>query len=530
MPVTAAPELVLASVRQPGETDCSDIHIANGVVTRITAAEQQPAGARPAAAGTGGASMAGARIVDCGGRNIIPGLWDEHVHMTQWAMAANRIDLSHATSARDAVDVVRSRIEEGPGGNRRKDENDGGAGPTLVGVGFRDAVWADVPSLAMVDAATHGVPAALISHDLHCVWLNSAAARRYGVEVDAGGLLREDAAFALTRELGRLPDSVVDAWVGDAARKAAARGVVGIVDFEMTWNRDVWLRRITGGFGSLRVEAGVYPEHLERARLEAMRTGQDIPGGNGLLRVGPLKVLIDGSLNTRTAYCVDPYPHGGRGLLTVSEPELLALLARAGEAGFVPAVHAIGDAANQVALNAFEAAGITGRIEHAQFVRQEDFARFGRLCLTASVQPAHALDDRDAADANWGDRTDRAFPLRSLLAAGATLALGSDAPVAPLDPWTAMSAATTRSGLDGRAPWHPEQAITRKEALAASARGRSRIRVGDPADIAVVDGDPLGVPDEVFASMPVAATLIAGRFTFADGLTDDGGGTVASGS
>ena len=117
--------------------------------------------------------------------------------------------------------------------------------------------------------------------------------------------------------------------------------------------------------------------------------------------MGPLKVLIDGSLNTRTAYCVDPYPHGGRGLLTVSESELLDLLVRARESGFVPAVHAIGDGANEVALDAFAAAGIAGRIEHAQFVRQQDFARFGELGLTASVQPAHALDDRDAADSNW---------------------------------------------------------------------------------------------------------------------------------
>ncbi|MBT2537758.1 amidohydrolase [Arthrobacter sp. ISL-69] len=505
MPEPAAPDLVLASVREPGGTDCLDIHIARGVVTRIMAADEQ---------------RSGARTVDFGGRYAIPGLWDEHVHMTQWAMAANRVDLSHAASASDAVDVVHSHLT----GGRPAEGDDGDGGPTLVGVGFRDAVWADDPSLAMLDAVTQGVPAALISHDLHCVWVNSAAAKRYGVDVDASGLLREDPAFALTRELGRLPDSVVDAWVREAAQKAAARGVVGIVDFEMTWNREVWLRRVSGGFGSLRVDAGVYPEHLDRARIEGMRTGQDIPGGNGLLRVGPLKVLIDGSLNTRTAYCVDPYPHGGRGLLTVSEAELRALLVRANESGFVPAVHAIGDAANKVALNAFEAAGIRGRIEHAQFVRQEDFARFGRLSLTASVQPAHALDDRDAADANWGDRTDRAFPLRSLLAAGATLALGSDAPVAPLDPWTAMSAATTRSALDGRAPWHPEQAITRAEALFASSRGRSRIRVGDPADIAVLDADPLGVPDRTFASMPVAATLVAGRFTY------DGGAAATPGS
>lgn len=451
-------------------------------------------------------------MVDLDGRFVIPGLWDEHVHMTQWALAAGRIDLSGAASAREAAAVVHSRLAGSapaePGGR------------TLVGVGFRDAVWADLPSLELLDGATAGVPTALISHDLHCVWLNSAAAARYGVAVGADGLLREDPAFELTRELGRLPDDAVDAMVRDAGRAAAARGIVGIVDFEMVWNRDTWLRRIAAGFDSLRVDAGVYPQDLARAIGDGMRTGQPVPGGGGLLRVGPLKVLIDGSLNTRTAYCVDPYPHGGRGLLTVGEPELLELLVKARGAGFVPAVHAIGDGANEVALNAFAAAGIGGRIEHAQFVRQQDFVRFGELGITASVQPAHALDDRDAADSNWAGRTERAFPLRSLLDAGATLALGSDAPVAPLEPWTAMSAATTRARQDGREawrkPWHPEQALTRQEALAASSRGRRRISAGDPADVVVLDADPLAVSDAEFAAMPVAATLVAGRFTHRD--------------
>ena len=490
--------LVLASVRVPGATALCDVHVNDGVVSRIT-----PAG-RP--------GDPRARVVELDGRCVIPGLWDEHVHMTQWALAANRIDLSGAATAREAADVVRSSLS-GPGL-----AGEGRSGPTVVGVGFRDAVWADVPSLELLDGATRGRPTALLSHDLHCVWLNSAAAERYGVAVDASGLLREESAFQLTRELGKLPDAVVDAWVRESAQAAAARGIVGIVDFEMTWNRDVWLRRVTGGFDAFRVDAGVYPQDLARAVAEGMRTGQALDGGAGLLRAGPLKVLIDGSLNTRTAYCVDPYPHGGRGLLTVSQPELLELLVRARETGFLPAVHAIGDGANEVALNAFAAAGTGGRIEHAQFVRAQDFARFGELGVTASVQPAHALDDRDAADSNWAGRTDRAFPLRSLLAAGATLALGSDAPVAPLDPWTAMSAATTRARQDGREPWHLEQALTRQEALTASTRGRAGIRVGDPADLVVLDGDPLAVADDTFAAMPVAATLVAGRFTYLSGL------------
>ncbi len=489
------PDLILASVRQPGDDSLSDVQISAGVVSAV-----MPAGAPPA----------GVQVVDFGGRYVIPGLWDEHVHFTQWALAANRVDLSAAMSARGAADVVRSAVAGADAGT-----DAAGCGLTLVGVGFRDAVWSDAPSRALLDAVTAGRPAVLISHDLHCVWLNGAAAERYGVSVDESGLLREDPAFALTRELGRLPDDVVDGWVREAGRAAAARGVVGAVDFEMTWNRDVWLRRMTAGFDALRVEAAVYPQDLDRAVAEGLRTGQGVAGTHGLLTVGPLKVLIDGSLNTRTAYCVDPYPHGGHGLLTVGEAELTALLVRARDAGFRPAVHAIGDGANEVALNAFAAVGIPGRIEHAQFVRHDDFARFSALGLTASVQPAHALDDRDAADSNWAGRTDRAFPLRSLLAAGATLALGSDAPVAALDPWTAMAAATTRARQDGRAPWHPEQALTRQEALTASTRGRGRIRVGDRADIAVLDADPLSASESVFAAMPVAATLVAGRFTYA---------------
>lgn len=490
----APSDVVLASVRQPGDAACSNIHIRDGRIVAISAAG-------PARNGD---------VVHLEGRHVIPGLWDEHVHMTQWALTASRMDLSAARSAREAAAAVRARIAGTEAGAATE------CADTLVGVGFRDAVWVDQPTLEMLDDATQGLPAALISHDLHCVWLNSAAGERYGVRLDASGLLKEEAAFDLTRELGQLPEDIVDAKVLAAAKDAAARGIVGIVDFEMSWNRDPWLRRIAGGFRSFRVDAGIYAQDLGRARVLGLRTGQDVPGGEGLLKVGPLKVLIDGSLNTRTAFCVSPYPDGGRGLLTVSEAELLALLAEAKQGGLVPAVHAIGDAANRVALDAFAAAGIRGRIEHAQFVREEDFARFGQLGVTASVQPAHALDDRDAAEANWSGRTTRAFALRSLLDAGATLALGSDAPVAQLDPWTAMSAATTRAGADGRGPWHPEQAITRAEALTASARGRTRIKIGDPADIVVLDGDPLAVPDAVFASMPVAATLVAGRFRHTD--------------
>ncbi|WP_105034958.1 amidohydrolase [Cryobacterium aureum] len=505
------PDLVLRSVRQPGDTSLSDLHITDGVITQIVPTTKTDA-------------------PNLDGRTVIPGLWDEHVHLTQWALAGARFDLSAAVSARETLELVRAQVA--PSGR-----------PTpLIGVRFRDAVWADLPTLRGLDEVTQGHPTALISHDLHCVWINSAAAEQFGVPVDESGLLREQAAFELTIALGQLPDSEVDTLAAQAGARAAARGVVGIVDFEMTWNRDAWQRRIAGGFDFLKVEAGIYLADFDRAVAERMHTGDRSADTRGLLSVGPLKLLIDGSLNTRTAFCVDEYPVGGHGVLAVSEDELTEILVAARGEGLLPAVHAIGDAANTVALNAFARAAaradpasgaaaaradprgregqasVFGRIEHAQFLQPADFARFARLGVIASVQPEHALDDRDAVELNWSAGADRVFALRSLLDAGAILAFGSDAPVAPLDPFTAMSAATSRARSDGREPWRPDQVISRAQALAASARGRTRLKVGDVADIAVLDGDPLTVSDATFERMPVAATLLAGRATYGAAL------------
>ncbi|TFD09756.1 amidohydrolase [Cryobacterium sp. TMT1-2-2] len=514
------PDLVLRSVRQPGDTTLSDLHITDGVITQIVPT-----------------TTTDAPTLD--GRTVIPGLWDEHVHLTQWALAGARFDLSTAVSAREALELVRAQV--GTRGRRAAQVDASGRPTPLIGVRFRDAVWADLPTLRGLDDVTQGHPTALISHDLHCVWINSAAAEQFGVHVDESGLLREQAAFDLTIALGQLPDVEVDALAAQAGSRAAARGVVGIVDFEMTWNRSVWQRRIAGGFDALRVEAGIYLADFDRAVAERMHTDDRIADTRGLLSVGPLKLLIDGSLNTRTAFCVDEYPVGGRGVLAVSEDELTEILVAARGAGLLPAVHAIGDAANTVALNAFERAAlhgraahevpasqaaapadrrgrerqasVRGRIEHAQFLQPADFARFASFGVIASVQPEHALDDRDAVELNWSAGADRVFALRSLLNAGATLAFGSDAPVAPLDPFTAMSAATSRARSDGREPWRPDQVVSRAEALAASARARTRLQVGDVADIAILDGDPLTVSDATFERMPVAATLLAGRAT-----------------
>jgi predicted amidohydrolase YtcJ len=489
----AAAPLLLANVRVPGRDAALDVRLDGGAIASIS-----PAGAA--------AVPPGGRRLDLDGRWVIPGLYDRHVHFSQWAMVSRRLDLAGVGSAAAIAVLVAASVDRGES--------------EVVGFGYRDGLWPDAPSRALLDDVSGDVPVVLVAGDLHSCWLNSAAARRYDVGEAAGesGVLREDDCFRLVRHLDDVADEVLDGWVADAAAQAAARGVVGITDYEMRWNRDDWSRRVAGGIRSLRVSFGIYTQHLDRAIAEGLRTGDEVPGTGGLITVGGYKVITDGSLNTRTAWCFDPYPglsDGDHryGLATVSFEELLPLMRRADAAGITPAVHAIGDQANARVLDAFEAVGCSGSIEHAQLLRREDIARFATLRVIASVQPEHAMDDRDVADRYWAGRTDRAFMLAELAAAGVELALGSDAPVAPLDPWVAMSAAVGRT-RDGREPWHPEQAIEGRAALAASTGGRgAEIAVGMPADLAVVEHHPYAASADELRRMPVALTLLAGRIT-----------------
>jgi hypothetical protein len=455
-------------------------------------------------------------VIDLEGRFVLPGLWDRHVHFDQWAQVSARLDLSHVGSAAAAGQLVAAHVAAG----------DTPPDATMVGYGFRDALWPDAPRREVLDAAAPAIPVVLISGDLHSAWLNSAALRRFGHRADAAGLLREEAAMQVIGEVARVGDDVADAWCLAAARSAAARGVVGIVDMERPFSLDAWRRRIASGNRSLRVVSAVWSERLDEAIARNMHTGDGVDGTDGLLSVGPFKVITDGSLNTRTAFCRDPYARRDgatdeeRGVLLVAPDELTRLMLRARDAGFECAVHAIGDAANAHVLQAFARTGARGSVEHAQLLDDADVVRFAQLGVVASVQPEHALDDRDVADHYWAGRTRRAFPLRSLLDAGAVLRLGSDAPVAPLDPWLAIAAAVHRT-RDARPRWHPEQEITIGEALAASMppeRNGIVLGDGDVADLMVLDGDPFAAEPHELRTMPVAATMVAGHWTHRSGV------------
>lgn len=465
-----------------------DLHLADGRIVDIA-----PTGALPARG----------EVIEADGAWAVPGLWDNHVHTVQWALAAERVPLGEADSAAGAARLMRDAPVL-PDGRR-------------IGAGFRDALWPDRPSVAALDAETGVVPTYLINADVHSVWLNSAALAREGFRAN-DGLLREEDAFEISRRLNAVDPAHSDEAVIRAGAAAAARGVTGLVDFDMAWNADAWPRRILAGFAAHRVEFAFYPADLDRAIATGLRTGERlaVPDPTGLVgslvRVGSLKVISDGSLGTRTAACSHSYPGdpANYGVLTVPPEELTALLTTAAGAGIEAAVHAIGDRAVTAALDAFGASGATGSMEHAQLVRHADLTRFARLGVRASVQPQHAVDDRDLVEHHWAEQTAIGYPLASLLSAGAEVRFGSDAPVAPLDPWHAISAAVWRTD-DDRAAWHPEERVTLEQALEASVR--TSLRPGQGADIVILGSDPRTADATGLRTMPVTTTLLGGRLT-----------------
>jgi predicted amidohydrolase YtcJ len=496
-PSATAEPLTLRRVHLGAGGPLSDVRVESGLVRAVF-----PAGEAPRADG---------QSLDLDGRTLLPGLWDSHVHMVQWAGLRRRLDVSGAGSAREAADATGRQAATLP------------PGEPMIGHGFRDGLWPDAPHKDLLDALVPDRPALLISMDLHSAWLNSAGLALVGRGDHPTGLLREDECIQAMAQLPTASVELTDQWVREACVAAAARGITGIVDFEYADNIADWTRRMTGASVPLRVAASIWPPQLEAAIGRGLRTGQILDTPGGLLEVGPFKLLTDGSLNTRTALCHEAYPGavpgepGSHGLEQVSPQELVSLLRHASSHGIEPAIHAIGDRANELTLDAFEAVRCHGRIEHGQLLALKDIPRFAELGVTVSIQPTHAVDDRDVADRHWAGRTHRAYAFADLLAAGAVLALGSDAPVATLDPWLTMASAVTRTG-DERPPWHPEQRIPVADALAGSSRGQRLIRVGDRADLVVTDADPLTADARTLREMPVHATLLAGAWTHGPSL------------
>ena len=475
--------------------------------------------------GTHETALPGPERVDLGGRCVLPGFTDSHVHFPTWAIAQNEVRLEGTSSVDEAVARVREALV-----------TMGRTPGWLRGRGWRSGDWnpPSEPTKEALDAIAPDRPVALMARDSHSVWLNSAAlAHANGdlqvpggvVELDERGeptgVLREESCWNFRdRYIETSDDEYVDAMRA-GVKLAASRGVTAVHD------KDGWL-------GALR-----FWQRLGAEGSLGLRVWQSLPAekadelgdvdvrscfGNPMLKIGYLKAFMDGTLGSETARLLD-----GSGVQITSREELEEHIRRAARAGFPIGVHAIGDLANREALDAFEATrdawqplGLRQRIEHAQLLSPEDVPRFAQLGITASVQFSHAPSDRDLADRIWGSTTSLPYAYRALLDSGATLVNGSDAPIEELDPLEGLRAGVLRT-LDERDAWHPEQAVTVEEALVASTvapawlardeRRRGKLVPGYFADLVVLDRDPLTCEPEELAETRVVATMLGGAWT-----------------
>ena len=470
-------------------------------------------------------------MLQADGSFLIPGLWDAHAHLDMEAARSARIDTLATRSAEEALELVALSLRDLPAGSRPA---------TIQGFGHRLSNWPRLPTVAELDAVTGDIPTLLISGDVHSGWLNSAALRIFGLPQagaqEPGAPLKEDPWFALLDRLDEVPGTreLRESGYQQVLADMLARGVTGVVDMSWSEDPDDWPRRLQAmeTQGVLpevlpRIRVAVYRDKLERWIARGLRTGVELPGsphladGSPALVQGPLKVIADGSMGSGSAHMCEPYPaelglDHPHGVVNIDRAELTDLMAHASRQGYEMAVHAIGDAAVDDVAAAFAHSGAAGRLEHAQLLPadalDEPDGALRRLVgcgIELSVQPAHLIDDWAAVGRVWPGLEGRTYAFADMVAAGALLQLGSDAPVAPLDPWLAMSAAVGRRTPDGSV-WSPDQRLTAEEALAASVNGAGSVAVGSQADLVLLAEDPLRLGAEELAGVRPVATVVAG--------------------
>lgn len=480
---------------------------------------------------------------------ITPGLVDCHTHFFYWALhRALGIDVSALRS----LDAVLHRI--------RAQARTRHVGDWVLARGFDPNLWTrGLPSARDLDRIVPDRPVIVRSHDGHTAWLNTAALRRAGITArtddppggrivrDARGrptgILHESALESLPdplRELARRSDAEVERSIeqalSSAYRVAWEHGLVGVHSMEDGTSLSHLMRHRLEGRLGLRVLHAVARQDLPKAVELGLRSGW----GDEWLRLGGVKVFADGALGSQTAYMFDSYPgrRGHHGVPVTAGRELVEIVRAATRQGWAVWIHAIGDRAVHEAIIAIAAARRFGRpalphrIEHAQCVRPADVRRMARLGIVASVQPCHLPGDIPIADRHWPRARRHAYPFRRLLAAGVTLAAGSDVPIEPLDPRGSLFGAVARTDPHGSPAggWFPAQRLTTAEVLHAFTRGAALaagttdatagvLTRGAPADMTIWADDPLRVGPQTLREIGILGCVVGGRVH----LRDDGG-------
>jgi len=487
-------------------------------------------------------------VVDLRGKTVLPGFIDAHIHLVSAAYRAHYIDAISCQSEEEVAALVHERVAQTPPGR------------WILGGQWDKNLWPGqhFPTKAALDAVAPHHPVALWSKDGHLLWVNSLALQRANITTETpdpanGAILRDGSGeptgilqeHAATNMVYSVIDNTSDPaltrlLVERIIRELQKSGITTIHDIEDMDALHLFQQLRDEGQLGVRVEM-----ILPRKKLpELQEQGLQAHFVDDMLRLGGIKIFADGTLGSQTAAMLEGFegnPHN-YGILTLSEQEMNETVHTAAALGLSIAIHAIGDRAAHVALNAIEKAqqhfatgGATRdmsrlryRLEHVQLITPEDLERMRRLGVVASVQPFHAVADRDIAERYWGKRHRRAYAYRTMQQMGIPLALGSDAPVEVFDPLRILYAATMRrdNTTPQRPPWLPDQALPVMEALWSYTQGaayagaeeqkKGSLTVGKLGDAVVLREDIMTVPQENMTENGVQATILGGKVVYGE--------------
>ncbi len=501
------------------------------------------------------------RVVDLKGRLVLPGFNDGHTHFLEGSLGLEQVDLTGAATLPEIQERVRRHAAEHP------DE------PWILGFGWLYSTFPGrLPTRQDLDAAESARPAFLYSYDGHSGWANSKALEAAGIDARTAplpknqgeivkdprtgrptGALKEDAVALVERAMPRTTHEERIAALEKGLRLAARLGITsiqncGVIGLQNLGGEDevaLYDELLKDGRLTLRTSSAYgmpkSPILLTDALIAKIVGVRDAHRDNHFVRSGPVKFFADGVVESNTAFMLEPYTNApaARGVPNYDPRQLEAMVRKVDAAGLQIDIHAIGDAAVRMSLDALETALRErperlrrNRLEHIETIDAADIPRLGRLGVIAGMQPYHAYPEPNLESvwaANVGpERVQRAFAWNSIARAGARLVFGSDWAVVTLDPIPGIHNAVLRQDTEGRPEggWVPGERVTLEQAIAAyTINGafatfeedvKGSIREGKLADLVVLSRDLFAIPPQDIHKTRVLLTLVGGREVYRD--------------
>jgi len=505
-------------------------------------------------------------FIDLHGKAVLPGFIDSHVHLLGYAKSLIGIDLSNTKSKEEVIEKVKTRVE-------KTEPN-----VWILGYGWNENDWKvqKLPSKADLDKVCNKNPLVLFKKDGHSIWVNSVALKkadinehtldpsggkivRESISKTPTGILKENAIYLVLKKIKKeniediLPTPVLNSSatskeikiknmgniysaVKTASKNFNKAGITSVHNME-SMNRQKILFDLNSE-GELNLRICSFFEQIEPEDLYHFKRNTKLD--NRWTKIGGIKLFYDGSLGSRTAYMIEPYDDdkNNYGIKVMEKQEVERLMRSANQLGLNFAIHAIGDRANKEVLDIYEkmlhnykgdiseGKQLRNRIEHVQILRREDFVRFKKLNLIASMQPYHLASDMKMAEKGWGERCKWSYAWNELVKNGVHMTFGSDCPVETINPIRDLYVSITRQREDGYpdGSWYPEHKLTLKRAIysytfeGAYTSGdediKGSIDVGKLADLVVLSENIFKISPKDILNIDVCYTILDGNIIY----------------